>query len=262
MTGARRVGRAWAVVVVALAGLVLALRVERATEQRANRLQRSGEHAAAASLYGSRIASSEEGDEGVPDRLRYNFATALLDLGSLRAEAELARAATARDSTLRAHALYNRGLWHLLRARDGRLVDSVRAHASISVSASKDALRLDPGRADARWNLAVAQRMLDSVNAQGGPSGSDAADGASSSQDRLLSDELREFENDSEITDASREGSDEALASGQEAAPLSELEAEGILARDADRSTIVRKLLTYEGRVRRSARVGQNTPRW
>jgi len=246
---------------LAFAGLALALRVERTTEERGNRLQRGGDHAAAASLYGSRVAASQ-GTDGVPDRLRYNFATALLDLGSLRAETELALAATVADSALRANALYNRGLWHLLRARDGRTADSVRAHASISAAASKDALRLDPGRVDARWNLAVAQRMLDSVNAQGGPSGSDAADGASSSQDRLLSDELREFENDSEITNASREGSDEALASGQEAAPLSELEAADILVLDTDRSTIVRKLLTYQGRVQQRSRVGRNTPRW
>jgi hypothetical protein len=249
------------VAALALTGLVLAARVERTTEQRANRLQRAGDHAVAASLYGTRVAAVG-GSEDVPDRLRYNFATALLDLGSLRAESELARAVTAPDTSLRADALYNRGLWHLLRARDSRAEDSVRVHAGISVSSSKDALRLDPGRVDARWNLAVAQRMLDSVNTEGGPSGSDAADGASSAQDRLLSDDLREFENEAEITDASREGSDEALASGQEGAPLSELEAEGILVLDSDPAAIVRRLLIYEGRVRRTVRVGRSSPRW
>jgi hypothetical protein len=262
MMRSHRLRRLWGTAIVALAGLVLALRVERGTEQRANRLERTGEYAEAVGLYGSLVTAEGAGDEGVPDRLRYNFASALLDMGNLRAETELARVATSADSSLRVRALYNRGLWHLLRARDSRMIDSVRAHADISVAANKDALRLEPGRVDARWNLALAQRMLDSVNSEGGPAGNESADGASDSDDRVLSDELREFENESEITNASREGSDEALAAGQEAAPLDALAADEILVTEADRSIIVRKLLTYEGRVQRRVRVGRNAPRW
>ena len=239
------------------AGMGVAVVAERQSEQRANRLYRSGEMPEAARLYGGRVRT-----DSIPARLHFNFGTALLGLGSASAAQELERATSTADPVLRAQALYNLGRWHLVRARDANASDSVRAHADRSIGANKSVLRLEPGRADARWNLALAQRMLDSINAESGRAGTESVDGAADSDQRVLSDDLREFEDDSEVTDAPREGTDEALAQGDEAAPLSALEAEGILAADVDRSVIVRKLLTYEGRVRRPARTGLASPRW
>jgi hypothetical protein len=138
----------------------------------------------------------------------------------------------------------------------------VRVHAGLSVAANKDALRLEPGREDARRNLALAQRMLDSVNAQGGPAGSESTDGATDSDERVLSDDLREFEDGAEVTDAPREGSDEALAQSDDVAPMSTAEAEGILVTEGDRSAIVRKLLTFQGRSQPRPTRGRPSPRW
>jgi hypothetical protein len=247
--------RAAAATLLCLTGIVLAGAAERRTEERANRLHRNGDFPGAARLYGDRARA-----DAVPTRLRYNFGTTLIDLGSPSAAVELERAVAGDDDALRVRAFYNLGRLHLLRAREAAAPDSARAYAGRSVEANKQALRREPGRADARWNLALAQRMLDSMNAESGRAGTENVDGASDSDERVLSDELREFEDDSEVTDAPREGSDEALA--QADAPLSEIEAEEILSADVDRSVIVRKLLTYESRVQRRVRVGRSSPRW
>ncbi len=254
--------RAIMVGVLSLIGLAAVVALDRRTEEHANRVQRRGDVEEAARLYGTRIASARTSSASVPSRLAYNFGTSLLDLGSPWAEAELAGAAADPDSTLSVRARYNLGRWHLLRARESRAADSVRVHASMSVAANKEALRLEPGRSDARWNLALAQRMLDSVNAEGGASSGESSDGASDSEEQVRSEDLREFENGAEVADAPREGSDEALAQGEQSPPLSALEAAGILVTDPDRSVIVRKLLTYEGRVHRRVRVGRASPRW
>jgi hypothetical protein len=168
------------------------------------------------------------------------------------------------DPTLRARASYNLGLWHLRRARDVVASDSVRAYALASADANKAALRLEPGRPDARWNLALALRMLDSINADDGRSGTETVDGSNDSDDRMLSDELREFEDPTDVDQAPREGSDEALAQMEESRELTAAEAEAILIADPDRSVIVRKLLTFQGRMQRRpfAQRGPARPRW
>jgi hypothetical protein len=240
-----------------IAGTVVAGAAERRSEQRGNRLYRDGAFPDAARLYGGRVLA-----DSTPARLHYNFGTALIGLGSPSATLELERAASTADLELRAHALYNLGRWHLVRARDANASDSVRVYADLSIDANKSALRLEPGRPDARWNLALAQRMLDSINAESGRAGTEAVDGSADSDQRVMSDDLREFEDDTEVSDAPRQGTDEALAQGEEVAPLSAIEAEEILTADGDRSVIVRKLLTYEGRVRRPGRVGLAGPRW
>lgn len=249
--------RVAALALLCAAGLGVAVVAERQSEQRANRLYRSGEIPEAARLYGGRVRA-----DSLPARLHYNFGTALLGLGSPSAAQELVRASSTADPDLRAQALYNLGRWHLVRARDADASDSLRAHADQSIEANKSVLRLEPGRPDARWNLALAQRMLDSINAESGRAGTESVDGAADSDQRVQSDDLREFEDDSQVTDAPREGTDEALAQGNEIAPLSTFEAAEILTVDDDRSVIVRKLLTYEGRVRRPARAGLAGPRW
>ncbi len=247
--------RATGAMLLCLLGVVLSGTIERRSDERGNRLYRNGNFPGAARLYGDHARA-----DSALDRLHYNFGTTLIDLGSPSAAGELERAAASPDSGLRVRALFNLGRLHLLRAREAPASDSARAYAGRSVDANKQVLRLEPGRADARWNLALAQRMLDSMNAESGRAGTESVDGSSDSDEHVLSDELREFEDDSEVNDAPRQGADEALAQADESTPLSEVEA--ILSADVDRSVIVRKLLTYEGRVQRRVRAGRASPRW
>jgi hypothetical protein len=246
-----------AAAVVCAAGVLAAMTVERRSVEHANRLHRDGELVAAARAYGERA-----GTDTTALTLRYNFGTTLLDLGSPSAPRELGRASTSDDDALRARSLYNLGLWHLRRAHDVVAPDSIRAYALASADANKAVLRLEPGRPDARWNLALAQRMLDSINADDGRSGTETLDGTNESEEQVLSEELREFEDPSDLAGAPRQGSDEALAQAEDRAALSTLEAEAILVADPDRSIIVRKLLTYHGRLQRRPFGTPSGPRW
>jgi hypothetical protein len=238
-------------------GILAALVMEQRSVEHANRLHRGGELAAAARAYGDRARSDTSALT-----LRYNLGTSLLDLGSPAAPRELARASASGDERLRGHAFYNIGLWNLRRARDIVASDSIRAYAQASAEASKAALRLEPGRPDARWNLALAQRMIDSINADDGRAGTESLDGTNDAEDQVLSEELREFEDPSDVDTAPRQGSDEALAPADEAASLTPIEAEAILVTDPDRSVIVRKLLNYQGRLQRRPFGRPAGPRW
>ena len=95
--------------------------------------------------YGDRAA----GDSSA-SAVHYNFGTTLLELGSPAAPSQLDRVSESRDSELRREALYNLGLWNLRRARDVSSADSVLAYATAAAGANKEALRLEPGRPDAR----------------------------------------------------------------------------------------------------------------
>ncbi len=240
-----------------VSGLLASVLLERRSVEHANRLHRGGELTAAARAYGNRAGSDTS---ALP--LRYNFGTTLLELGSPAAPRELTRASTSEDGALRGDALYNIGLWNLRRARDVVAADSIRAYAQASAEANKGALRLEPGRPDARWNLALAQRLIDSINADDGRAGTESLDGTNGADEQVLSEDLREFENPSDVDNAPRQGSDEALAPADEAVALSPGEAEAILVVDPDRSVIVRKLLTYQGRMQRRPFGRPAGPRW
>jgi hypothetical protein len=248
----------WAAVALCLAGLVLAGLLERRSMERANRLHRGGEPQTAARAY----AELQPERERAGDALHFNFGTALLALGSPATAAELGRASESEETELRVWALYNLGLWHLRRARDVVSADSVRTYAMASADANKEALRIQPGRTDARWNLALAQRMLDSINADDGRAGTESVDGTNDADEQVLSEELREFEDPSDVNDAPRQGSDEALAQAEDASGLTPLEVDAILVTDPDRSVIVRKLLTYQGRMRPRPFGRPAVPRW
>lgn len=252
--------RTAAAVAVCAAGMLMAGILERRSVEHANRLHRDGDLQAAARAYSE--AASRTGRDSSALALHYNFGTTLLELGSPAAPRELERAAGSEDPTLRARAFYNVGLFNLRRARDVVAADSVRAYASASADANKDVLRLEPGRTDARWNLALAQRLLDSINADDGRSGTESVVGTEDTDERVLSEELREFEDPSDVNDAPREGSDEALAQADGALELSALEADAILVSDPDRSVIVRKLLAYQGRLQRRPFGSRPGPRW
>jgi hypothetical protein len=247
-------------VAVCVAGVLAAGILERRSLEHANRLHRDGDLQAAARAYAD--AATRAGGDSSALTLYYNFGTTLLELGSPAAPRELARATGADDPVRRARALYNVGLFNLHRARDVVAADSVTAYASVSADANKAVLRLEPGRADARWNLALAQRLLDSINADDGRSGTESVEGTEDTDERVLSEELREFEDPSEVNDAPRDGSDEALAQAVDAAVLSPLDADAILVSDPDRSIIVRKLLAFQGRLQRRPFGGRSGPRW
>ena len=242
---------------VCAGGVILAGMLERRSLEHANRLHREGALASAARAYGDRAAGDSSASV-----VHYNFGTTLLELGSPAAPAELTRASGSEDGTLRGVALYNLGLWSLRRAREASSADSVLRYATTSADANKEVLRLEPGRDDARWNLALALRMLDSINADDGRAGTESVDGMNDTDDEVPSDDLREFEDPSDVDEAPRQGSDEALAQSEEGRELSLSEAEAILGADPDRSVIVRKLLTYQGRMQRRPFGSRAGPRW
>jgi hypothetical protein len=241
-----------------VAGLALALGLERSSVERANRLHRAGAPAPAATTYREHVARDAANED-----LRYNLGTSLLVLAAAAAEPELTRATLGSDDAIRANAHYNLGVWGLARALDARSPDSVRAHAARSVESNKEALRLEPGRPDARWNLAIATRMLDSIDGADGRPGTESVEGSAQSDRLVLSDDLRELDQATDPSNAPRRGADEAPADPNGAPPLSLLEADRILAASsADGPAILGKLLTFEGRLRRSSQPAGAALRW
>lgn len=92
--------------------------------------------------------------------------------------AELERAARTDDPSLRARALHNLALAHLLLAERARPADA-EAHARASITAARDALRIDASATATRWNLALAERMLPPPEVRTpDPAPRDALDGA------------------------------------------------------------------------------------
>jgi hypothetical protein len=250
--------RSVALAVCALAGLSLSVATERASIERANRLHRSGELGPAADLYRERTA-----DDTTASRLNYNLGTTLLRLGSASAESELARAAGADDERVRGSAHYNLGTWALGHALDETTPDSLRAHASRAVAHNREALRVTPGRPEARWNLELAQRLLDSIDAAEGRAGPESAEGSAESDRRALDDDLRELDDAAESSDAPPRGADEAPADRSGSEALARAEADAVLAsRRSEPSVLLGKLLSFEGRFRPPLRSGSTLPRW
>ena len=79
----------------------------------------------------------------------------------------------------------------------------------------------------------------------------------------VLSEELREIDDDDGVQDGPDEGEDEALAQSDDLEPLSALEADEILGLGhLDAAMMIRKLLALEGRSLRRQRLGATGPRW
>lgn len=124
-------------------------------------------------------AQAEPTDESDPTEL-YNLGTALArdDTAAERATTYLERAVEAADSLESAEALesrnsvalqrahYNLGLRYLDRLEPFLRLDSAFFFVSAAVSHNREALVLDPADENARWNLALAQRSLDSLLVQ------------------------------------------------------------------------------------------------
>ncbi len=244
------IARWWRYAVVtalALSGLLFVTVRERGSVERGNRLHRNGALPKAAAIYRGR--TDEESPR--PD-LRYNLGTTLLELGSSAAEAQLAIGTESADEEVRALALYNVDVSRLLRAVAAEGGDSMRVHAAVSVEANHGTLRIDPEQPEAKWNLAMAQRMLDSLDAANRRRGMSSADELGPSDDRLRADNTIEVEEESTSIGAPPlGGEDEALAQLPDASPLSRADAIEILeATGLDGSVILGKLLALESRAR------------
>ena len=254
-------GNSWlrvTVISLTLAGLIFTWANERKSVERANRLHRSGDLPQAAAVYQSRIDS-----DSLRLDLRYNLGTSLLKLGSARAEEELALGVESNDNEVTKLALYNLGVSRLLRAVSAEHVDSMRVHARASVQANRNTLRLSPDQADAKWNLSMAQRLLDSIDAANRRAGRATAEGPVDPDELVPAENMLEGEEeDPRQGFAPLEGDDESLAELSEEAPLPFAEAAEILgATRLDGAAIMRKLLALESRTRWGRQLGRVGPK-
>ena len=122
--------------------------------ERGNRLYRAGRYAEAVEAYRAALAGGTD-----TPQLRYNLGTALVRLGEYEeGERHLNAALSAIDPDLRQRTFYNLGNRYLEEARratDGEARGELLERA---VAAYQQALRLQPGDAEAKWNLELALR--------------------------------------------------------------------------------------------------------
>lgn len=125
-----------------------------------NRLYRSGQFRRAAEAYQRRVAAGDTSAAA-----RYNLGTALLRLQKWdEARPMLESAAGVRRAPgLRQRALYNAGNADLepVFRRKVTEPDARRERLQRAIAHYKDALLARPGDGDAKWNLELAQRLLD-----------------------------------------------------------------------------------------------------
>lgn len=120
--------------------------------ERGNRHYRAGEYEAAAAAYRAAI-------EGGDDRpvVHYNLGTALLRLGRHEeARRQFDAALESVEPALRQRTFYNTGNQFLRAARAERDPAERRRLLDAATDAFKQALRLAPDDADAKWNLELA----------------------------------------------------------------------------------------------------------
>lgn len=163
---------AWIVIPATAAAFLLGR--DRETLDRGNRLFRDGRPGEAAAVY--RALEGAEGPSGIVTA--YNLGTALREAGDSGAvellEESLARgrerateeALGGGDSVALQRAHYNLAHGFLEAAGRTSRLDSTFLFLSAAVRHNRQALHRDPADENARWNLAVAQRSLDSVRAQ------------------------------------------------------------------------------------------------
>jgi Ca-activated chloride channel family protein len=137
-----------------------------------NRLYRAGQFRRAAEAYQRRVAA---GDTSVA--ARYNLGTALLRLQKWDEARPLLESASGvrRAPELRQLALYNAGNADLepVFRRKVTEPDARRERLLRAIVHYKDALLARPGDADAKWNLELAQRLLDREQQRSGGGGAD-----------------------------------------------------------------------------------------
>ncbi len=255
VNGSRRRAPVVAVGIVVLMLLLLAR--ERNSVERGNRLHRGGNVPEAAAIYRSHVEVEFPSAE-----LHYNLGTSLLRMGNSTAtEAELTLGIESAEDEVRARAFYNLGVWSLMRAIVVANSDSARVHAAASVEANRNALRLGPERADAKWNLAMAQRMVDSLDASARRRDGEVSEVPVDSDALVRSENMSDGEEDEPRDDVSIEGEAETLAELEEDVAFSFAEAAEILG-TPDAVQIVRKLLGLESRSRWGRQFGRVGRRW
>jgi tetratricopeptide (TPR) repeat protein len=242
---------------VSLAGIAITLRADLATEARANRLHRDDRLADARAIYERHVEADPSSA-----RLRYNLGTTLLRTDEPEAYAELAAGAETADEQQRVRALYNMGLWSLIRATFAPSADSALIHAANAVESNKRALRLSPEHENAKWNLALAQRILLTAAPELGMDDPGNINGPDNIGEALVSPNPQDLAEREGLEDANAAAEEEALA-GEDLEPLSPLEAEQIVGTGhRNPSTMIDKLLYREGRARRRSGIYVQGPPW
>jgi len=238
-------------VVIALTGLLLAWAADRHGIERANRLYRKGDFAAAAAIYAEHL-----GRDSASVQLRYNLGTTLLALRSGKASEELASVGSEGKDDIQVRALYNLGLWQLIEALIAEGSGSARAHAVSAVAANKSVLRLRPAHADASWNLAICLRLIKSIDDDAQQAGPAAAQGTAPREGAQGEQDVNRKE---DRQDGPRAAEGETAARGGENTRLSQREASQILGTGhRDPTTMVKKLMAFEGRAERSRASGRS----
>ena len=136
--------------------------------ERGNRHFREGRYREAVEAYEAALADGEDGPV-----LRYNLGTALLKLGRYgEAEEHLRGAMSVVDPEVREYVYYNLGQRFLEDAR-GAAADPQATSAlyDAAVEAYRQALRLQPGDVDAKWNYELALQERDQQQSGGGGDG-------------------------------------------------------------------------------------------
>jgi Ca-activated chloride channel family protein len=122
--------------------------------ERGNRLYRAGRYAEAVEAYRAALADGTD-----TPQLRYNLGTALVRLGQYEeGERHLRAALSAIDPDLRQRTFYNLGNRYLEEARRATDAEARGELLERAVAAYQQALRLQPGDAEAKWNLELALR--------------------------------------------------------------------------------------------------------
>lgn len=132
----------------------------------AERAYRRGDYQAAAQGYARALA---KGDSSAA--VRYNLGTALLRLGRHdEARPHLEAAARARaHGDIRLRAEYNAGGTHLQPVASGQVPAAQRRERlTRAIRHYRGALLINPGDADAKWNLELATRLLREQDGGGG----------------------------------------------------------------------------------------------
>ena len=137
-----------------------------------NRAYRSGDYAAAAAAYREALDAERS------PALLYNYGTALLALERYDEAREILQlAARAADGPTAEAAFYNAGNTDL-EPVFRRLPGGERsAQLRRAIETYKRALLLDPDRLDSKWNLELAQRLLEEEQRAGGGGGGDTPQG-------------------------------------------------------------------------------------
>jgi len=176
------------VLVLALAAMAIAWTSAtryRASLERGNRLYHDGRVEEATELYRARVES--ELPEGP---VAYNLGTALMALGSPEAEEYLRFATELYDSAAMQRAYYNLGRLYLTRAGEALAPELAITQLVGAVNNGRLALRLDPRDEDARWNLAMAQHMLDALSDQVPPTDTATSEESDRSEGGLVIPEI------------------------------------------------------------------------